>query len=41
MAKTLGLVMAFLYVSLAFSLGLCSAQSKSSPKVITVYQDPG
>jgi hypothetical protein len=41
MSKALRLVTAFLYFSLAFSLGLSQAQSKSGAKVITVYQDPG
>ena len=41
MIKTLRLVSALLYFSLAFSLGLSQAQLKSSPPIITVYQDPG
>ncbi len=41
MSKALWVVAAILYFFLAFSLGLSPAKSKSSAKVITVYQDPG
>ncbi|HWH79947.1 MAG TPA: hypothetical protein VNT76_21345 [Candidatus Binatus sp.] len=41
MTKALTVLAAFLYVSLAVSLGLSQTQAKANPPIVTVYQEPG